>query len=295
MTKVWPQMVFQVSAEQAQPLEDALFAVGALSVMYQDEHDQPILEPAPGEVRLWNAIRLVGLFPVDTMLDGIISELRAQLGATMPEPTRVNLPDQAWERVWMEDFKPIQFGPKLWICPTHCEPVDTSAVNLRLDPGLAFGTGSHATTAQCLEWLGAYDLTDQHVLDYGCGSGILAVAAAMLGAVDVLAVDIDPQAVTATTDNAALNGVTTQIEVGLPALADGWLADSVLANILFQPLMELAPVLAKNTKHGGNLVLSGILQEQVPEVMLRYTPYFRFQESRQRDDWALLHAIRHAT
>lgn len=294
MTKetVWPQIVFQTSPAQAEELEAALFACGALSVMYQDEHDQPILEPGPGEVRLWDAIRLVGLFAVDTALDSVVAELQNQLGASMPEHTRLDLPDQAWERVWMEDFKPIQFGPSLWVCPTHCDPVDSDATNLRLDPGLAFGTGSHATTAQCLDWLGTHDIAGQHVLDYGCGSGILTVAAALLGAKSVVAVDIDPQAITATTDNAVLNGVLSSIEVGLPSLAEGRSADTVLANILFQPLMELAPLLAANTKPGGNLVLSGILQEQVAEVSLRYTQYFRFQEPRQRDDWALLHAIR---
>ncbi len=297
MTKdtVWPQLVFQTSASQAQELEDALFACGALSVMYQDEHDQPILEPAPGEVRLWDNIRLVGLFSADTALDAVVAELQAQMSTALPAYTTQELPDQAWERVWMDDFKPIQFGSSLWICPTHCEPVDADAVNLRLDPGLAFGTGSHATTAQCLDWLGTHDVTGQVVLDYGCGSGILAVAAAMLGAQSVVAVDIDPQAITATQDNASLNGVLPLIEVGLPVLAEGRLADTVLANILFQPLMALAPLLAENTKPGGNLVLSGILQQQVAEVMLRYTQYFTFQEPTQRDDWALLHAIRHPT
>lgn len=289
----WPQIVFNTDATQAARLESALFASGALSVMYQDEQDQPILEPAPGEVRLWENIRLVGLYALKQNLDDIVSGLTLAYGAPLPEHKWIPLSDRQWERVWMDEFQPMQFGPSLWICPTHCDPVDPDAINVRLDPGLAFGTGTHPTTRQCLEWLGNKDMHGQVVIDYGCGSGVLGVAAALLGARRVIAVDIDPQAIRATQNNATCNRVDNTLEVGLPPLADGAVADTVLANILFQPLIELAPMFAAMTRSGGALVLSGLLSEQIDEVMLRYNQWFSFDSHSQQDSWALLHAIRH--
>jgi len=288
----WPQLVFHLASAGAQALEDALFAQGALSVTYQDPHERPVLEPAPGEVRLWQDVRLVALYAQGSDLTTIISALQQRWGQPLPAHSLTTLQDRQWERTWMHDSKPLQFGPDLWICPTHCQPVDTSAVNVRLDPGLAFGTGTHATTAQCLQWLGQHSVAGRRVLDYGCGSGILAVTAAMLGAVEVIAVDIDAQAVVATRENALLNGVEAIVSVGLPALATTVVADVVLANILFQPLLQLAQAFTAITRPGGDLVLSGLLPSQVDAVMLRYNQSFAFQSCGQQDDWVVLHARR---
>jgi len=288
----WPQIIFPTTPASAETIEEALFASGAVSVIYQDEQDQPILEPGPGEVVLWNEIRLVGLYSQGTALDGALAVLKQLLGDPLPPYTISALADQQWERVWMEEFKPLAFGSRLWICPTHCDPVEPSAVNVRLDPGLAFGTGTHATTAQCLQWLDAHELNGLRVVDYGCGSGVLAVAAAMLGAAHVMAVDIDPQALIATDQNARHNAVGEQIVTGLPEILGDTVVDLVLANILFQPLLELAPVLAKLTRPGGDLVLSGLLGTQAEEIMLRYNQYFTLQSSDEHDDWAVLHVTR---
>jgi len=246
------------------------------------------LEPRPGEVRLWNTLHLVGLFPQGMAIEVVETALRLAAAALdmAPDTHQISLrADEVWERSWMQDFKPMQFGPHFWICPSHSEPVDPTAINLLLDPGLAFGSGTHATTAQCLEWLasqgpeqtsggGKQVFEGLRVVDYGCGSGVLAIAAAMLGASDVWAVDIDEQA------------------VGEPGLIDGLEADIVLANILFQPLMELADVLRDLVRPGGSLILSGIRTEQIEPLHLRYTQEFGFSPSRQREGWALMTATR---
>ncbi len=293
-------------------IEDALFTAGALSVTLRDQYDDPVLEPAPGEILLWKSLVVTALFNTDDDPDRILTDFSAAFGAALPECRFEQLPDTNWERSWMARFKAMRFGRQLWVCPSHIEPPEPAAINLRLDPGLAFGTGTHATTALCLEWLAvAADEADQGsdsssgnalsgatVVDYGCGSGILAVAAGLLGAKRIIALDIDPQAILATDENARLNGVSEIIETEVlgndaVTVADAT-ADIIVANILFAPLLELAEVFSAALKPGGTLVLSGLLDEQVDELMLHYTQWFSFEQTRLLDGWAMLAARRHS-
>ncbi len=264
-----------------------------MAVSLEDEQDEARFETQPGATSLWSSTRVVGLFPAGSDLEAVLATLQQALGRKTPPPHRVSqLPDQDWERVWLERFQPMRFGRRLWICPGDHPPPDPEGVNLFLDPGLAFGTGTHPTTALCLEWLEGATLADATVLDYGCGSGILAVAAARLGAREVWAVDIDPQALEATAANAAKNQVTDRIHSALPQDLPAVTVDCVVANILARPLQELAPRLASHLGTGAPLVLSGILTEQADEVMAAYRPWFEnFQTSRQ-EEWIRITAIR---
>jgi ribosomal protein L11 methyltransferase len=218
-------------------------------------------------------------------------EIAAALAQALPDtpaPCFEVLPDKAWEREWLKDFKPMRFGRRLWVCPGGLPAGDPGAVRIELDPGLAFGTGTHPTTALCLEWLDAQDVAGRQVVDYGCGSGILAIAAARLGAASVLAMDIDPQALIATQENAGRNDVAARIAVtGDPALAAGS-ADLLLANILAGPLVDLAPRFARAVRTDGRLALSGLLLEQAGTVTAAYRPWFDIATTATRDGWALL-------
>jgi len=293
----------------SESLEAWLFEAGALAVTLHDARDDDdirhaVLEPAPGEVRLWEALTLVGLFPQGTATDELAAALglaAAEHGLDLPDYRVSRLADTAWERVWMDDYRPMQFGPRFWLCPTHHAPVDPDATTLMLDPGLAFGSGTHATTAQCLEWLGRRSgdaprpFEGQCVIDYGSGSGVLAIGAALLGASHVHAVDIDPQALLATEENARANGVAGCITVSLPGtLMSEAMApvDLLLANILLGPLESLADTFAALVAPGGTLVLSGLLDSQIESLALRYTASFEFAPGRSRDGWALLEATR---
>ncbi len=287
-------------------LEDWLFAAGALSVTVKDavgddELDHAVLEPLPGEVRLWNNVSLVGLFDKGASEQDTAEALEqsaADVGIACPQFKIAHLRDQVWERSWMESFKPMRFGHQLWICPTATEPPDAKAINIRLDPGMAFGTGTHATTAQCLEWLGEQTINDLQplkgklVIDYGCGSGVLAIAALLLGAKHAWAVDIDEQALLATRENAITNNVLERLSIGQPELIDGVAADVVLANILFKPLMDLVDTISAATAIGGSLILSGILENQMEPLRMRYTGGFDFTAARASDGWALMSATR---
>jgi ribosomal protein L11 methyltransferase len=299
----WLQIVFDTTKEQAPALEDALLELGALSVTLQDNIpdtgvDEPIYEPTRGETPLWQQTKLLALFEVDTDADLVIAALTNAIDAVPPWQAET-LADQAWERAWMDDFKPMRFGERLWICPSWAEPPEPDAVVLRLDPGLAFGTGTHPTTALCLEWLDAQPLAGCTVLDYGCGSGILAIAALLLGAEQAVAVDNDPQALIATRDNAERNGIAPQrLAVCLPEDIDQHMgsgaADVTLANILAGPLQALAPELTRLTRAGGWIVLSGILAEQANTVARAYAPAFDMHGPTLRGDWARLDGCKHA-
>lgn len=277
----------------ADTAEAACFAAGALAVTFTDRRDDAILEPAPGELRLWPATRLDATFAQDAASAQLLAALAATIGVAVERFTVTHVADRAWEREWLRDFHAMRFGRRLYVCPAH-ERVDAAdAIVVTLDPGLAFGTGTHATTALCLEWLDGHLAAGASVIDYGCGSGILAIAATRLGAARADAFDIDPQALVATRDNALANAVADRVVVHadpgtLPAAAD-----VVLANILSGPLIELAPRLGALVRPGGSLVLAGLLASQADDVIAAYRPWVALRRAAQRDGWQLLAGDRH--
>ncbi|MCB1778153.1 MAG: 50S ribosomal protein L11 methyltransferase [Candidatus Competibacteraceae bacterium] len=293
-TAPWLQLSLEALDHTPEQLEDALLQAGALAVTLADAGDQPVLEPAPGETPLWAHTCVTGLFDAHTDIEVVKRQLQSALHAPILPECRLNrLEERNWVRAWMDDFHAMRFGQRLWICPTTQEPPDPSAVNIRLDPGLAFGTGAHPTTALCLEWLDGADLVDRTLLDYGCGSGILAIAAAKLGAQRVWAVDIDPQALLASDDNADENGVEDRIELTTPvALPSGLCVDVLLANILAGVLVQLVPEFARRVKPSGRLILSGILEEHAAAVEAAFNRDFAFKPARCREDWVLLEGIK---
>jgi ribosomal protein L11 methyltransferase len=287
----WVQFICHTSPEKAETLSEALSECGAAAVTFEDDADQPIYEPDLGETPLWADTRLTALFDAENSEQSVLDMLAAML----PEVPRFRVEaveDKDWEREWMANFQPIQFGDKLWIVPSWHKAPDEQAVNILLDPGLAFGTGTHATTALCLNWLDQADLKGKYVIDYGCGSGILAIAAALLGAERVIGVDTDPQALEATRENARRNGV--EVEAYLPGNCPDEPCDLLLANILAGPLQNLAPRFANLCKPNTQLVLSGILQSQADEVAESYAPWFTMQPAVSREDWVRLTGERHA-
>lgn len=275
-------------------VEEACFAAGATSVVLTDRRDDAILEPKPGEIRLWPATRLEAIFPSDLASAESLVQLAATIGCRLEELTVTHVPEKAWEREWLKDFVPMRFGERLWICPSHAEVTAHDAVILKLDPGLAFGTGTHPTTRLCLEFIDHAPRRGGLIIDYGCGSGVLALAAlACDPAAQALVHDIDPQALIATRDNAAANGLDRRIEYFAEAEqlrkrvgARG--ADLVLANILSGPLCELAPQLVDCLAPGGTLVLAGLLTGQADEVIAAYAADVPLSRWRTLDDWVCL-------
>ncbi|HHH36974.1 MAG TPA: 50S ribosomal protein L11 methyltransferase [Gammaproteobacteria bacterium] len=290
----WLQLAVAASPREAEQVESLLQDCGALAVTLEDGGQEERFETAPGaEAALWARTRVVGLFAPGHDLDAVLESLRQGLGLERPPPHRIaRLPEQDWERVWLERFRPMRFGRRLWICPGDHAPPDPQGINLFLDPGLAFGTGTHPTTALCLEWLDTTDLAGATVLDYGCGSGILAVAAARLGAAPVWATDIDPQALAATRANAARNGVAGCVHTTLPEELPPLQADCLLANILADPLRSLAPRLAGCLRAHAALVLSGILARQAEEIIAAYRPWFQDFHVSRREEWVRITALR---
>jgi len=281
------QLTLDIGARSPEPFEEALFELGAVSVTLEDAADDPVLEPAPGETPLWPTVLVKAVFAADADAD-LIAACLAQSLPDAPAPRIEVLPDKAWEREWLKDFRPMRFGRRLWVCPGGMPADDPAAVRIELDPGLAFGTGTHPTTALCLEWLDAQDVAGRRVVDYGCGSGILAIAAARLGAATVLAVDIDPQALIATRGNAERNGVADKVVVTGEARLVAQGTDLLLANILAGPLVELAPRFAQAVNPGGHLALSGLLQVQAGTVTAAYRPWFDIASVATREGWTLL-------
>ena len=278
----------QTSDSETEELSELLTDIGELSVTYADSADQPIFEPPPNETPLWKTVEVVALFDSSKEPQSLISKITQQYSEL--KITIEELEDQDWSRAWMDDFTPLQFGKKLWIVPSWLDAPDPTATNIVLDPGLAFGTGTHATTALCLQWLAESNITNKTVVDYGCGSGVLAVAAALLGAHQVIAIDNDPQAITATADNAKKNNVAQTIQTKLVTgeCSDSNLqADIVVANILSKPLISLSDKIASMVKTGGSIALSGILPEQSVDVKDSYLKYFALQET-QLDGWVRL-------
>jgi len=285
----WIQLRFATDEKNADRLSDALLDLGASAVTFEDAADQPLFEPPPGALPMWREVTVVALFEEGTDVDSVLADLSAAV-APFPVPAceRQVLEDQDWERVWLTDFKPMQFGPRLWVVPTAYTPPDPNAVNILLDPGLAFGTGTHATTALCLGWLDANLDPAATVLDFGCGSGILAIAAAKLGAAKVWAVDIDPQAILATESNARANAVFDALSLHLPADFASPVVDVLVANILANPLVELSSKFAELVRPGGLIALSGILAEQADTVADAYRAEFDLAPNVIKDGWVLI-------
>ncbi|MDK1683071.1 50S ribosomal protein L11 methyltransferase [Acinetobacter terrestris] len=286
----WLQIHITVDQAQVDFTETLLSSLGAVSVTLDDAENQDLLEPLPGETPLWNKVIVTGIYAQEEGEEIDVDALTTFITAQMPEaPLRHEfLEDQEWERTWMDAYEPIQIGEKFWIVPEWMEAPEADAVNIKLDPGLAFGTGNHASTFLCLQWLGQTDVKDKIVIDYGCGSGILGVAALLLGAKKVYATDIDPQAVLATQQNAELNGVLGNLFVGLPDEFNeefkAQKADVFVANILAGPLMALAPEFATLVKSEGEFALAGILEEQVADVSSVYSEFFDILQVEKREE-----------
>jgi ribosomal protein L11 methyltransferase len=292
----WRQLAIEAGDLDVEALSAFFETHGALSVTLADAGDQPLFEPDPGTTPLWSSTRLTALFDDSVDLAPVREAFGHSFGAASQRLVEQELADQDWERSWLDRFQPMRFGEHLWVCPAGQRPApEPGQVLVDLDPGLAFGTGTHPTTALCLEWLDRHPPIDCRVLDFGCGSGILAIAALKLGAAAVSAVDIDPQALWATRENAGRNGVVERLAAGLPADVQGQRFEVVLANILANPLIELAPLLADLLEPGGRLVLSGILSEQAQRVQQAYEPWIRFAPAAMRQQWVRLEGTKSET
>ena len=281
----WQQLHLQCEKDNVDLAEALLLEAGALSIALDDAGDQPLFEPLPGESPLWDEVILTGLFDatIESGTPDVIEQLSHEIGAQVQASrTWVSaVDDKDWEREWMSNYKPIECANDLWIVPNWLTPPNPEATNIIMDPGLAFGTGYHATTRLCLDWLTEQDLTDKVVIDYGCGSGILGVAALLLGARHVYAVDIDPQAVLATNQNAARNSVDNRLQAFLPEdFTTFWQQQDIapvevmVANILAKPLIGLAPYFATLMAPKSRIVLAGLIESQTEQVSAAYQPYF---------------------
>jgi len=289
----WIQISFNCNKDLSTIISDALSTLGAASVTLQDAADQALLEPGVGETPLWEQVVVTGLFDAAVDIDSVADQIRNAIAPEKLPPWRASsVEDKAWEREWMKHFHPMRFGHRTWICPSWQSPPQPDAVNILLDPGLAFGTGTHPTTALCLEWLDQHVQGGETVIDFGCGSGILGIGALMLGASEVWAVDNDPQALLATRDNAIKNQVETNLHLRAADESFNIQSDIILANILANPLVSLAPFFAAKIKTGGKAILSGILSEQQDLIMKAYCTNFKLLSSAQNGDWIRLDLMR---
>lgn len=294
----WLSLIINASADTAESLSDALFDLGALSVSIEDaqagtEAEQPIFgEPGEPTDVVWSDSNVVALFEADSDIPAILAQVAEQTGVAIAHHKVEQVAEQDWVRMTQAQFDPIQISERLWITPTWHQPPDPKAINLQLDPGLAFGTGSHPTTRLCLRWLDKNLHNGETLLDYGCGSGILAIAAVKLGAGKTTGIDIDPQAIVASKQNAEQNNVTADFRLPDSILNEQF--DVVLANILTNPLKVLAPLLAGATRSGGRIALSGVLQEQAEEVMAIYQQWFDLAPTVFDEGWACISGTRKA-
>lgn len=289
----WIQIQFATSKNKQEALENALTECGALSLTYQDAADQPILEPELYQTPLWDELLLTALFDAATEVKPTLVLCQQLFGEELPKHKVEILEDKDWVREWMDSYKPLQMGERLWICPSWHEPIAGDAVNIMLDPGLAFGTGTHPTTAMCLRRLDALNCQNKTVIDYGCGSGILAIAALLLGADSAVGIDIDPQAISASRDNANRNGIAEQNFVlylpnEMPELKQ---ADIVVANILAGPLVELSQSIMSMLKPGGTLILSGLLNEQEEKLIAAFE-HIDFQPAMHEEQWLCMQGVK---
>ena len=284
----WHQLTITTNEKSAPKVANHFSHLGAVSVTYLDAEDEPVYEPKIGETKIWTNTQVQALFELDVEPELVKMEMNRKFKTISEAWEYEFIEDQPWERAWMEFYHPMKFANRLWVCPTDQEQREEGTVCLTLDPGLAFGTGTHPTTALCLEWLASNDLKDKIVIDYGCGSGILALAAILLGAKEAHAIDIDPQALTATCDNALKNNVSDKIHCYLPQDFTPFQADVVLANILAKPLIDLSQSIFALVVKNGDLVLSGILAEQADSVIEAYAEKIDFTPRVQQEDWIRL-------
>ena len=294
-TENWIQLVFITDPVSAEVLSEALEEVGSAAVTMLDAADQALFDTEQSETSLWDQTRLIALFP-DEIDPDLILALIKQKTTNLPPHEVIPLQNEDWERAWMSRFKPLQFGDKIWVCPSWETPPDPNAINLILDPGMAFGTGTHETTSLCLGWLADHQsvIQNKKIIDYGCGSGILAIAAARLGAESVWAVDIEQQALNSTKENAQSNGVLKRLTISGQNEEKKIKADLIVANILANPLIALAPLFAEYSATAGHIILSGILKQQVSRVLEAYQSFFTFSDPVYKDEWSLLEG-RHIT
>ena len=285
----WLKLKLHADQERAQALADALEEWGAISVTLEDAGDEPVFDTHWEKPPLWSRVQVIGLFPEHTDADLILARVRERFGFAQTPAHEIDLlGDEDWAHSWMAHYKPLQAGNRLWVVPSWCTPPEPDAINIILDPGLAFGTGDHPTTSLCLEWLSEQVLAGKTLLDFGCGSGILSIAALKLGAAGAFAVDIDPQALEVTRQNAVHNGIGAGLNVMPPSeLPENLQADIVIANILMGTLIELAPDIISRVRPGGLLALSGMLAGQEQEVRTYYEPPFALTV-RERQKWILL-------
>jgi ribosomal protein L11 methyltransferase len=283
----WWQLSVNCHASNLEQVEDLLLELGALSISLADAEDEPLYEPLPGDTPIWQHSIVTGMFNSGIAQETLYQQFVAKLPAELVSEVRQHeLQDEDWEQAYKQHFNPIQCAQKLWIVPSWCRPPDPDAINITLDPGMAFGTGSHPTTALCLAWLGENDVSQQQVIDYGCGSGILAIAACKLGANQVVAIDIDPQALRATELNSQANQIAGEkIQILLPDQMNSSKVDLLIANILSGPLVKFAPRFAELVKPDGKVLLSGILKTQLEDIQLAYHPYFELDQPGFKGDW----------
>ncbi len=288
MPDSWLQAHLEVPRDTIASAEALLETLGALVSWTESASDEEILEPAPGAAPLWAEVRITALFPADASRAAISDALTASLGAALRGLSFSMVEDRDWDADWRRQLKPLRFGKRLWICPTGQACPSADGISVILDPGLAFGTGTHPTTAMCLAWLDDTPLTGKQVLDYGCGSGILGIAALTLGAAHCVGIDIDPQALLASRDNAIRNACSERLALCMPADCPTGSHAIIVANILSGPLVRLAPELRRYAAPATRIALSGILAEQSDEVMAAFKPWVQLEPTAQLDDWVLL-------
>lgn len=294
----WLQVSFPLKQAQVAAAEAWLEDLGALAISLEDDADEPILELGPQEIRLWQEVRIQGLFDSGQDTEALRQSLADQLGPESLAGLHLELiADQPWEQAWLKDFHPMRFGQRLWICPSGYRVDEPDALVIDLDPGLAFGSGTHPSTALCLNWLAEHPMDGKRIIDFGCGSGVLAIAALKLGATRAYGLDHDPQAILATRDNAERNGVLERLELfgpddRLPDQIDPKGTDILLANILANTLMQLEPLFAQLLAADKRVLLAGILAEQADELMAVYSRHFAIQVVAEQEGWVLLQGLR---
>ncbi len=283
----WWQFSIQCNVKELEQVETLLLELGAVSINIADAGDEPIYEPLPGDTPVWSESIITGLFdsskPPEQLYHKLVSHLPDHLLNSIRQEL---LEDQDWVQAYRDHYFPVQCSDKLWIVPSWHEAPDPTAINIELDPGLAFGTGGHPTTSLCLAWIADHEIENKTVIDYGCGSGILAIAACKLGASQVLGVDIDPQALDASRQNAERNHIpATDFKLSRPESMDRTPVDLLIANILSGPLVVLATSLSELVKPGGKILLSGILQQQTNDIQSVYQVFFDLDPVCAKEDW----------